>query len=222
MQNWGNASRIMSKNAFAVLTCGCPRVLTFIADDVILSNCATSEKIRERRRDVRMVWSRRWRIGCRLRRRSQRVCCWEFVLTCSRWQFSSNRLDYAPHLSAFVLPDSCEFAIRGARDCTRTFVWSNFLEAFNLTDCERSAATGRIYRRNDPVVSSLTRVRETESSSSAIKAAPRWILQSLIEMGRSPLRLLIMHSTSGGASRCNLHSCVASLYSRKLHVSHVF
>lgn len=28
----------------------------------------------------------------------------EFVLTCSRWQFSSNRLDYAPHLSVFVLP----------------------------------------------------------------------------------------------------------------------
>lgn len=27
----------------------------------------------------------------------------EFVPTCSRWQFSSNRLDYAPHHSVFIL-----------------------------------------------------------------------------------------------------------------------
>lgn len=42
----------------------------------------------------------------------------EFVLTCSRWQFSSNRLDYAPHLSVFSSPNwLARIAIRAARLC---------------------------------------------------------------------------------------------------------
>lgn len=86
---------------------------------------------------------RRWRIGCRLRRSR------EFVLTCSRWQFSSNRLDYAPHLSAFVLPDSsCEFAIRGARGCTRAFVWSNFILKLSISLIVKEARPGRVCQRS--------------------------------------------------------------------------
>lgn len=42
----------------------------------------------------------------------------EFVLTCSRWQFSSNRLDYAPHLSVFSSPNwLARIAIHATRLC---------------------------------------------------------------------------------------------------------
>lgn len=114
----------------------CPRTFTLIVN-IILSNYATSERLCLKGGGgggVGVVWLRHWRIGCRLRRRSRRVRCREFVLTCSRWQFSSNRLDYAPHLSTRALPDdSREFAIRGARDCTRAFVWSNFARKLSIS-----------------------------------------------------------------------------------------
>jgi len=128
---------------------------------------------------------------------------WEFVLTCSRWQFSSNRLDYAAHLPVFVLPAGS----RESRLHPRLFDLTS-PAILNLADCERSTDEERLRQRG----ATFPEFAVLADAPSGTIIHPRWQkvrapnarqLALTIEMNRSTVRgrqPLIMHSVSRGIS----------------------
>lgn len=109
----------------------------------------------------------------------------EFVLTCSRWQFSSNRLDYVPHLSVFVL-SRCVGSLartrsRDSRLHPRLFdLTSRPLARFNLADCKRNVSRrggeSRVEQRErerEPVGETTTTTTTTRRSFWSYRKEPR-------------------------------------------------